>query len=59
MLCRFVVTAPENAPALLAEQDAEQAQYGDMLFAAPGSTPTHQVPPAYGRLPNNERQTMS
>ena len=52
MLCRFVVTSPETAPALHAEQDAEQAQNGDMLFAAPGSTLTHQVPPAHGKSAN-------
>ena len=53
LLCRFVVTAPEDAPALHAEQASEQAQHGDMLFAAPGSTLTHQVPPAHGKLPIN------
>ena len=47
------MTAPENAPALHADQDSEQAQHGDMLFAAPGSTLTHQVPLAYCKLPNN------
>ena len=45
--CRFVVSAPGSAPALHAEQDSEQAQHGDMLFAAPGGTLTHQVPPAH------------